>query len=501
MRKVKTIAAALSRTNSPVSEPTRLADVLTGDSLENVVAALGTSRDKRSYSNYTTARLMTRYDLDNMYQGSWLSKRIVNSVPDGITKKWRRFVFADDDSNPSIELLRNAEKQYRIKEKFNNAIRWGRLYGAGFLILGMNDVKNPEDMKKPLNVSNVKKGDLRYIHVVDRWRVAPSGQRDTDLESPNFGEPLCYLLAESSVEIHWSRMIKFDGEKLPYFPWLANGMFHDSVLRHTYESLINYDTMSASLASMLFEANVDVVQSEGLTELLSTKTGEAKLTKRFQLASMMKSFNRMLVLDSNEKYEKKSNTFSGLDKLWQQAMTDVSAASGLPISILFGVQSGGLDSGGDDDLRNWYDLVSTVQSAEVEPKLDYFDEVFTRSVLGSKPDNYSSQWEALWQMDDSDQATIEYNRAQRDHIYITDGVVTEGLVASELKARGTYRTMSDEDVELAQELGEEVDEAQSAGRQSAIDGTNDATPNDPSGSGKQLTQTTKKDNKKKPVEK
>jgi phage-related protein (TIGR01555 family) len=457
-RHVRTAAAALASTRKPVRPEVIAGDTAVrlraSDGLENVVAGLGTDRDKRTFSNYNTPRVLTRFELENMYRCSWLAKRIVNTVADDMTREWRRFTFGDADDNPQLEALEKAEKQYAVKAKINHSLRWSRLYGGCLVIIGIN---GQDDLSQPLDVRSLGKGSLKYLHVVDRWRVAPNGVLNKELTSPNFGLPEAYLLAESSVQIHHTRVLRFNGEKLPYFAWLQNAMWDDSSLQHVYDSIQNYDATSAAIATMLFESNIDVINSPGLTEVLSTKNGEAKLTRRFQLAMLMKSFNRTLLLDEDEKYEKKQNQFSNLDKIWEQFMVDTSGAAEIPIVKLFGQSASGLNSTGDNDIRNYYDKCSAQQESDLRPQLEYLDEILVRSTLGTMPPDYKFEFNSLWQMDDKEQAEIEYNRAQRDQIYLQSGVVTEGLVASELKAQGTYRSMSQEDVELAIELSEAAD--------------------------------------------
>jgi phage-related protein (TIGR01555 family) len=460
-KKANTAMSAAMRTKTPV--PAR--KVTAGDGLENVIAGLGTDRDKRTYSSYQFVKPLTRYELENMYRCSWLSKRIVNSVADDMTQKWREFTFDDDNTNTQVEALEEAEKSMAIKRKFNMALRWARLYGGSVLVMGTRDALKPEDLKKPLDPTRIRKDDLKYIHVLDRWRVAPSGQLTGDILDPNFGLPEWYIITADAgaptagaVQIHHSRLLRFDGQELPYFAWTQNGWWHDSELQHVYDSLMNYDTVSRSLASMLFEANIDVISTEGLTELLSTKDGEGKLARRFQLGQLMKSFNRTLVLDSSETYEKKQNQFASLDKLWEQFMIDVSGASEIAMTRLFGISPSGLNSTGDSDLENYYGMVEAKRENQLRPQLDKFDQVFVRSVLGTIPADYDYEFNKLWQIDDKTRSDIEYQDAQRDQIYLTTGVVNEGLVASQLKMKGTYATMTADDVELAEELGEQLDE-------------------------------------------
>jgi len=422
-----------------------------GDGLGRVVAGLGTDRDKRSYSVWADPRILTRQELENMYRGSWLAKKIVNAVADDMTREWLHCMFDGEELGTTIE---QAEKRFALKRKINEALRWSRLYGGATIIIGTRD----KDLAKPLDVKNVRQGDLRYLHVVDRWRLSPAGSLNRDLESPNFGMPDSYVLAESTVQVHHTRVLRFNGEKLPYFAWLRNAMWDDSVLQHVMDSLMNCDTTTQAIATMMFESNVDVVKSEGLADVLARKDGEAVLTKRFQVAALLKSFNRMLLLDGTESYEKKQNSFANLDKVIQQFMIDVSGAADIPMTRLFGTSATGMNATGDNDVRNYYDMVSAKQEAELRPQLEYLYEVLVRSELGHMPDDFRFDFNPLWQLSEKDQADVEKARAERDEKYINLGVVSETLVAKELKERGTYRNMTDDDIELVEELSKPMDE-------------------------------------------
>lgn len=442
-RNVKSTAHALARTKKPVTM---------GDGLQNVVAGLGTERDKRSYTTWQMPCVLTRYDLESMYRVSWLSKRIINAVADDMTRAWRHHSLEDDDKNTILEVIAKAEKKLQVKAHFNEALRWARLYGGSLMLLG---IRGDSDLSQPLDPTKLGKDCIQFIRVLDRWRVAPDGELDVDLSSDNFGKPLFYLLAESSIRVHHTRFLRFNGEKLPYFSWMQNGMWDDSVLQHTLDSLKNVDTSAASIATMMFEANVDVITSPTLTDTLATRDGEAKVLKRFQTAAMMKSFNRTLMLDGDETYEKKQNQFTNLDKILEKMQVDVCGATEIPMTRLFGQSPGGLNATGDGDLENYYNMIHAKQESEMRVQLDFFDEILFRHATGAPPpEEVTSDFDSLWQMTDAENATIGYNNAQRDQIYLTAGVVTPGLVASELKAEGVYRTMEDEDVQLAEELGQ-----------------------------------------------
>lgn len=439
-RNVKTAGAALARTVQPL---------VAADGLENVIAGLGTPRDKMSYTEYGVVAPLTRFELEQMYRSSWLSKRIVNAPADDMTRAWRSISFDDTraDVQQAVEL---AEKQFGVKTKVRDALYWSRLYGGSVIVIGTRD----KDLSKPLDVTKIQKGDLRYLHVLDRWRVSATGPVVSDLTSPHFGKPEMYSIAESAVQVHCTRLLRFNGQKLPYFAWTANAMWDDSELQHVYESVRRRDTAAAGIATMLFEANVDVVTSEELNDILSRPNGEAILTKRFQTAALLKSFNRMLLLGPGEKYEKKSNSFANLDKVAQEFAIDVCGAADIPMTRLFGQSAAGLNATGEGDLRNYYDRISSEQESDIRPQLEYLDEILVRSTLGEMPDDYKWSFNSLWQTDDKEASEIDLNQAQTDDIYLGLGLISKRVLGRELKERGTYKNLTEADISKLSDVPE-----------------------------------------------
>lgn len=444
MAKRKTVGAAMANTSKPVN-----------DNLKNVVSGMGTRRDKRSHNAYDVARVLTRFELDNMYRTSWLSKQIINTVADDMTREWRTFIF-DDKQGDMATAIEDFEKAMCIPEKVNEALRWSRLYGGSLLILGVGRNKNDIqlNMSKPLDVSTIKKGDLKWIHCVDRWRCAPSGARTMDLMSPNFGLPETYLLAESSVQIHHTRVIRFNGQKLPWFAWLANSMWDDSELQHVFDSVSDCDMAIQQAASMLFEANVDVIKSPTINELLATAEGVTRVIERFTNSQMMKSNNRTLLLGADEEYEKKNNSFAGVPDVIRQAMVFVSGAAEIPMIKLFGQSAPGMNATGETDLRTYYDKVKKDQGVHLRPQLEYLDEIMLRHLFGSVPENYRFELDPLWQISDVEQSTIQKNNSDRDKNYWDMGVLTELNIAKELKEQGVYATLTQDDIDELEQMME-----------------------------------------------
>jgi len=420
------------------------------DGLENLIAQLGTEADKRHNAKFVNNRQLSaegnQDELSAMYRADWLAGKVVDIIPDDMTREWRSFI--SDITPETVKVLEEEERRIKLVANFNTAHKWARLYGTSFIILSVDDGLEPD---QPLIVENIKEGGLRHIKAIDRHRISTADvQPISDPMDVNFGMPEFYRFNETSVRIHHSRVLRFDGVQLPYDEFRRNNYNSDSVLDRLYEALLNLNTAADSAASMIYETNVDIVQVKGLMNYLQTPEGEAMLRKRFALATSMKSFNNMLLLDSDETFNTKTNTFSGLPDLLEKYAIFMSAASDIPATRLLGKSAEGLSATGEGDLRNYYDSVRSDQYSIYKPKLDYFDKIMAKS-LGLDHSDLQYKFNSLFQVTPGEQATIDLNNAQRDAIYLEKGVVTEDIVAKELKQNSTYTNITDDYIDDLEE--------------------------------------------------
>lgn len=433
-------------------------DQLLKDGLENLVAELGTERDKRSSSRFVNSKRLSmegmQDELNAMYRTDWLSGKVVDIIPNDMTRNWRSF---DGEIKPEIvKMLEDEESRIELRSAFNEAHKWARLYGTAFIVMSIDDGNTPE---RPLNIDAIKKGGLKHIKVVDRHRISNADVTPiADPFNPSFGFPEFYRMNETSIKIHHSRVIRFDGVKLPWDEFRRNNYYSDSVLDRLYDAITNLNTATDSSASMIYETNVDIIKVEGLMSYLQTADGENLLRKRFALASMVKSFNNMMLLDNKEGYQNKTNSFASLPDLIDRFAQVVSAGSDVPATRLLGSSASGLNATGEGDLKNYYDKISADQITEYKPRLDVFDIIMAKS-LGLPDDiDLSYEFNSLFQMTPKEQAEVDFNNAQRDQIYLLNDVVDEVTVAKELKQNGTYTNITAKYIKELEALVNEDDE-------------------------------------------
>lgn len=422
------------------------------DTLTNLVANMNTGNDKRRHSTFTGKGRLDRTQLEAMYREDWIAGKIVDIIPDEMTREWRKFIDKDLDSD-KVEEIQKEENKLKIKYLFNEAKKWARLYGGSLIVMHIENTGEPHE---PLDLDRVKPGSLKALQVYDAENAQFVKLNNTDPFSDNFLQPETYRLARTTVEIHHTRVLRFDGQLLPFNELIRNRYWHDSILNRVYEALINSNIANDSSASLLFESNVDVIKVKDLMAMLSTPDGEKLLTDRFFLAKLLKANNNITLLDTEEEYEKHTQTFAGIPDMLDRFMQIISAASDIPATRLFGKAPVGMNATGESDLTNFYDHIKEKQEFEFRPLLEKFDNIFARH-LDIDPEDMQYMFNPLWQISDKEQSEIKFNNAQADTLNYDLGAVKVSTIAKQLQQEGTYSNITTEDIEELEAAEKEID--------------------------------------------
>lgn len=409
--------------------------VMTTDGLQNVIANLGTGRDKRSHNQYTFSGATTSQnfvELEAAYQDSWLARMIVNAPVDDATREWRTF-----DVKEAEDIAR-AEKRIGLQQAYQEARYWARLYG-GSIIMMMTD----QDPTKPLDLNRIKKGSLKRLLVLDRWDVTPQNINYNDPTSPSYLKPEFYTLVGGSTRVHHSHIVRLDGEMLPRRLRGINNGWGDSILRKVLTEIKDMDATKGGIASMVLEANIDTITKQGLYSELSSGEDDA-ITKRYMMFGMMKSLVNLALLDGDEKLERNSLSFSGLSDIFGRFMEWVSGASGIPQTRLFGTSAQGMNATGEGDAKNYNDTLRSMQESRFRCDLEQIDEVMVRSALGYMPDEMEFEWNPLYQESGVEQAQQALAELQSDEGYVAMGVVQKSQIMRKLQAVGKYGITDDQ---------------------------------------------------------
>lgn len=364
------------------------------DGLANVVANLGTSRDKAAHSHYFVEPLSSA-DLLTIYRTSWLAKRGVRTPARDATRNWRNWR-AEAEQISKIEA---EEARLGLQKKVLEALIASRLYGGSAIYINTGSTA-PDT---PLG----KNEQVKSLVVLTRDALTAS-ETNKDINSEYYGRAETYSLTSNNqpVTIHASRFVLFMGEDIPTdgFTTMFGG-WGDSVLQSAIDSVKSADATVANIASLVFESKVDVMKVEGFAQLLADNK-DSLILRRASLQAAMKGNNGMLMIDAKDDYEQKSFAFAGLPDLWGKFQEWVAGAFEIPVTRLFGRSSAGLSGSGDGDERVYYDGIAQDQRLIIGPALAPLDELIINQALGSRPAEIYYEWAALRQLTESDRAEI-----------------------------------------------------------------------------------------------
>lgn len=380
-------------------------DVMISDGLQNVVANLGTGRDKSSHTVYVADNL-TSEQLVNMYRSSWLAAAICDYPAEDATRKWRSWR-AEAGQITKIEA---EENRLGLQHKVQEALIASRILGGSALYISAEN----QDPAQPL-----KPGDkLNSLVLMGKDELTP-GEIVRDISNPYYGKPEFYEINTdgkgSRVRVHASRFAIFTGRKVPGASvYASSGVWGDSALQSTLSAIKSADTSVANIASLIFEANVDVMKVQGFADLLAQHQDELIL-RRARLQAAMKGINGMLMIDAQDDYEKKSAVFSGLESLMGRFFEWVSGAARIPVTRLFGRAVAALSGSGEGDERVYYDRIADIQSQGIEPAISLLDECIITQALGERPAEIYYEWAPLRQKSEAETADIftKYANAAR----------------------------------------------------------------------------------------
>jgi phage-related protein (TIGR01555 family) len=387
------------------------------DSLQNFVAQMGTSKSKMVADQFTL-REMTAPELTAMYRSDWLGRKIIDAPVFDMFREWRSW----QAEAPLVKAMEDAEKRWRVRDVLAKAVRLGRLYGGGAILIGANR----RDPLMPLMPASIAQGGLQYLTAVSRFELI-AGEVERDVRSQDYGKPKWYTATSAeigNVRIHPSRVLTFIGaDRLD--PMLSNDGWGDSVLAAIYDTVHHAALAQTGVAELIHEAKVDVIKIQDLGAHLATADGTNKLTARFAQANVLKSINNMLLLNSGEEWDRKQTSFAGLPDVLDRYLQIVAGASDIPATRLLGAAAKGLNATGEGDLRNYYDMISSQRDHSVTAALERLDQILWLDAIGRVPPKAYYEWRPMWQLGEKEQADIAKTKAETTQIYLNAGILND----------------------------------------------------------------------------
>lgn len=424
---------------------TRIVQVM--DAIQNVMTGQGTARSKTTWNRYSRGDLLTNDELETLWQDNDIARTIVSEIVE--TSLRAGFHLKRHNGNEAED----ADRSRAILEKYKalgaprlvqEGACWGRLFGAGGLILG---VKGGGDLSTPLDDTKVT--DVEMLLTWDRQdltpvRYYPNGNVEVYMWTP---PPTAGAMTRQPVEIHETRLLQFEGAKTTPRGEAANQGWPHSVLQAVLEVLKSFDSMLSSTDAMFADASQAVFKLQGLIQSLAEADdgnagagGTADVQTRLQLLDLMRSATRAIMLDAGDETGAGEESFEvvdrtslgGLDGIVNQYFIRLACAARQPLTILLGMSPAGMDATGESDMIIWFNRCDVYRQYELAPGMTRLVRMCARAVGDADPDDWEICWPELARPKPLDVQTGEKMRVDTAVALITSQVAQPEEIALSL---------------------------------------------------------------------
>jgi phage-related protein (TIGR01555 family) len=402
------------------------------DGLVNALTGMGTRRDKSQYTLSTPIVFLGQEELENLYS-EWIPKRIVDIVAEQATRKGFKVLFGGEGAKAEVVTgIEQVIEDLYILENLGLACKNARLFGGAVILLYINDGRAAN---QPVDRRNIR--SIEGMEVLDRWQIAPVISEESlyDYSKATYYQIISGDLIRQPqlTYIHKDRILRFDGEWLPYRIRQRNYGWGMSTLQSVYDSFRFYSTGISSAATLLTEFDIFVHKLRGLSTMLAAGK-EKDVRDRLVLNDMSKSVYRGYAIDAEkEELEFISRNFGGIGEILEKLRIDIIGASQIPHTILFGESPGGLGSTGRSEERDFAKMLGDYQGAHFKRPMQQLVEMIMLSkdgpTNGTVPDSWRVKFNDLFELNEREKADVRARVAAVDGRYIQLGVLSPKEVA------------------------------------------------------------------------
>ena len=411
--------AQLIETGKKVTESSNIIKTAINDAYQNTMGGYGYENGVAEEGGKFVDSRRLSWDfnrINQIYRSQPLLAKICNTKSYEMVKAG-----IDLRSEVAPDRVSMTEKALKTLDKsLSDAANWGFAFGLGACLIYLKGELNEKSLKTPLDMDLVLQGSFVGLKTVVRWQgIQPIGGeyvQTQDVEKgyatvEDLGEPLyydvCFLNTAKHYKVHRSRLIIFNGYKLPGIENTIEQGAGVSEVERLWLPLLNYLATINYVQNMLQLSQQRVLfLSEGDRIGLMTAEGQADFQKAMTLISKNADINNMLVLDQNDEFDYKSANFANVDKIINSAQEDLAAAANMPLNKLFGKSPTGLNNSSKENLTDFYDYILRLQNTYMRPAYERLIPIIYKSMFGEDIKEFSFDFKSLFMPDEEEKALI-----------------------------------------------------------------------------------------------
>jgi hypothetical protein len=344
------------------------------------------------------------------YVGRYFRQDIARAVIDRPVKAtWQgklELVESESEETPFEKAWIDLNDKFGLQSMFSRVDRLTGIGRYGILLLGLDDVKENEDFKKPA----IGKRKLVYIMPFGEG-AAKINTYEIDPKNARYGKPLTYSITVQQteggnsmmVEVHYTRVVHIVDNPL------ESDVESTPVLEVVFNRLIDLEKLVGGDAEMFWRGARPGYS--GTVDKEFSMTPQTKEDLKEQIDEYEHNLRRILINEGVDLKALAQQISDPKNHVEVQIMM-ISAVTGIPKRILVGSERGELSSA--QDTGEWKTYISIRRQDHAEP---HIIRLFVKRCqeLGilpqTKTGKYSVNWEDLFALSEGDRVKIGLDRS------------------------------------------------------------------------------------------
>lgn len=462
------------------------------DSYANLFSGQLTSIDARTFSAVASFQPLDLREAIDLYRGDFIAANACSMPAAEATRKGFDLTIvsrAGDRASQKAdaEVAKLILDEYEVGQfgsAFRTALDWDARDGFSALLIGADDgSKTDDDLALPMT-------RWRKVHrlvPIERCAMSPAvgSKVITDLGSSRYGQP-----AQWSVTLageNGTRRVTIDGSRFFVFRGIpvsgqagggqVDGWAGGSRLDVLKDPLRRYREVWGAVEGAFRRFSLLVMRMSGLARLMQADDGAGVVKRRLQLISMAMSTLRLVPIDAEaERLEELASSMAGCAEILMRAQDDVSGASGLPLTKLFGHSPAGFSADDEPGKENWQARVQDLQTDKLLTPINELVRLICLSSEGPTKGRLPARWQVTFRPLSIESAdTISKRRTQ-------DAATAEAYVRISAVSPDEVREGLRSDPHCPYPLAEDVvDDATDLGDPTLPDDADPSTPDPAAG--------------------
>lgn len=324
----------------------------------------------------------------------------------------------DGASTELLDMIKQADKRYRINATMREFIHMGRVFGIRIAIFKVQST-DPEYYEKPFNIDGVTKGSYQGISQVDPTWCTPilTSASLSDPAAMRFYEPEFWLIG--GQKYHRSHLAIFIPH--PVTDILKPGYQYGgvSVPQRIYERVYAAERTANEGPQLAMTKRMTVLKVNMATAMSDLDKFRGQLD---EWCALRDNYGVKVVDKENEDVSQFDTGLADLDATIMTQYQLVAASANVPATKLLGTTPKGFNATGEYEEASYREELESIQANDLTPMLERHHQCVLRS-KGFTDIETNVQWMPLDSPTATEWATLNKTKAETASLYSQIGAI------------------------------------------------------------------------------